>query len=96
MLRFLFGLILGLGVGVVAGAMLAPTELEAGEQAATAKEIMEGAVVARSPWQLFRQRLAEAAQAGAQAAREMEEEMRARHRELVKRGNREPVKRGKK
>ena len=85
MFRFLFGLILGLGVGVVAGAMLAPSEREAREQPA-AKEAGEGAAAVRSPWQLFRQRLAEAAQAGAEAAREMEEEMRARHRELVKRG----------
>ena len=85
MFRFLFGLILGVGVGIVAGAMLAPSEREAREQLAD-KEAGEGAVAARSPWQLFRQRLAEAAQAGAEAAREMEEEMRARHRELTKRG----------
>ena len=86
MFRFLFGLMLGLGVGVVAGAMLGPSEREARGQPA-AKEAGEGApAVARSPWQLFRQRLAEAAQAGAEAAREMEEEMRARHRELTKRG----------
>jgi len=85
MFRFLFGLILGLGVGVVAGAMLAPSEREAQEQAA-AGQAGEGAVAASSPWQLFRRRLAEAAQAGAQAAHEMEEEMRARHRELTKRG----------
>jgi hypothetical protein len=84
MFRFLFGLILGLGVGLVAGAMLAPTEREAQEQAA-AGEAGEGAV-ALSPWQLFRRRLAEAAQAGAEAAREMEAEMRARHQELTKRG----------
>jgi hypothetical protein len=44
------------------------------------------APAAHSPWQAFRQRLAEAAQAGAEAAREMEEEMRARHKELTKRG----------
>jgi gas vesicle protein len=85
MFRFLFGLILGVGVGVVAGAMLAPSEREAREQPA-AKEAGEGTPAVRSPWQAFRQRLAEAAQAGAEAAREMEEEMRARHRELVKRG----------
>ena len=84
MFRFLFGLILGLGVGVVAGAMLAPTEREVQEQAA-AGEAGEGAA-ALSPWQLFRRRLAEAAQAGAEAAREMEAEMRARHQELTKRG----------
>jgi len=83
MFRFLFGLILGLGVGVVAGAMLAPTEREVQEQAAG--EAGEGAA-ALSPWQLFRRRLAEAAQAGAEAAREMEAEMRARHQELVKPG----------
>jgi gas vesicle protein len=85
MFRFLFGLILGVGVGIVAGAMLAPSEREAREQA-TANETGEGAPAVRSPWQAFRQRLAEAAQAGAEAAREMEEEMRARHKELVKRG----------
>ena len=81
MFRFLFGLIVGVGVGVVAGAMLAPSEREAGEQAAGS----DLAPAARSPWQAFRRRLSEAAQAGAEAAREMEEEMRARHRELVKR-----------
>ena len=81
MFRFLFGLIMGLGVGVVAGAMLAPSEREAREEAAGA----DLAPAARSPWEAFRQRLAEAAKAGAEAAREVEEEMRARHRELVKR-----------
>jgi gas vesicle protein len=85
MFRFLFGLILGAGVGVVAGAMLAPSDRPAREQAA-AKEAGDLAPAAHSPWQAFRQRLAEAAQAGAEAAREMEEEMRARHKELVKRG----------
>lgn len=85
MFRFLFGLILGLAVGIVAGAMLAPSEREAREQPA-AKQRGEGAPAARSPWQAFRQRLAEAAQAGAEAAREMEEELWARHRELTKRG----------
>ncbi len=84
MFRFVFGLILGLGVGAVAGAMLAPSEREAREQPA-AKEAGEGAAAVRSPWQLFRQRLAEAARAGAEAAREMEEEMRAHHKELTKR-----------
>ena len=84
MFRFLFGLILGAGVGVVAGAMLAPSEREAHEPAA-GKEASDLAPVARSPWEAFRRRLAEAAQAGAEAAREMEEEMRARHQELVKR-----------
>jgi hypothetical protein len=85
MFRFLFGVVLGLGVGVVAGAMLAPTEREAREQPA-GKEGGDLAPAAQSPWQVFRRRLAEAAQAGAEAAREMEEEMRARHRELTKRG----------
>jgi gas vesicle protein len=85
MFRFLFGVVLGLGVGVVAGAMLAPSEREAREQPA-GKEAGDLAPAAQSPWQVFRQRLAEAAQAGAEAAREMEEEMRARHRELTKRG----------
>ena len=84
MFRLLFGFALGLAVGVVAGAMLAPTEREAQELAA-AGEASEGAAAAPSPWQLFRQRLAEAAQAGGQAAREMEAEMRARHQELTKR-----------
>ena len=84
MFRFLFGLIMGLGVGVVAGAMLAPSEREAREQAA-GKEAADLAPAARSPWEAFRRRLAEAAQAGAEAAREMEEELRARHKELVKR-----------
>ena len=84
MFRFLFGLILGLGAGVVAGAMLAPSEREAREQPA-GKEAGDLAPAAHSPWQAFRQRLAEAAQAGAVAAREMEEEMRARHKELTKR-----------
>jgi hypothetical protein len=84
MFRFLFGLIMGLGVGVVAGAMLAPSEREALEQAG-GKEAGDLAPVARSPWEAFRRRLAEAARAGAEAARETEEEMRARHRELVKR-----------
>jgi len=81
MFRFLFGLIMGLGVGVVAGAMLAPSEREAREQP-TGGDL---APVARSPWEAFRRRLAEAARAGSEAAREVEEEMRARHRELVKR-----------
>ena len=85
MFRFLFGLILGVGVGIVAGAMLAPSEREAREQLAD-KEAGDLPPVAHSSWQAFRQRLAEAAQAGAEAAREMEEEMRARHRELTKRG----------
>jgi len=84
MFRFLFGLILGAGVGVVAGAMLAPSEREAREQAA-GKEASDLAPAVRSPLDAFRQRLAEAAKAGAEAAREVEEEMRARHRELVKR-----------
>jgi gas vesicle protein len=84
MFRFLFGLIMGVGVGVVAGAMLAPSEREAREQAA-GKEASDLAPVARSPWEAFRRRLAEAAKAGTEAAREMEEELRARHRELVKR-----------
>ena len=84
MFRFLIGLILGLGVGVVTGAMLAPSEREAPEQP-PGKEADDLAPAARSPWQAFRQRLAEAARAGAEAAREMEEEMRARHRELTKR-----------
>jgi ActR/RegA family two-component response regulator len=84
MFRFLFGLITGLGVGVVAGAMLAPSEREAREQAA-GEGAGDLAPVARSPWEAFRRRLAEAARAGSEAAREMEEEMRARHRELVKR-----------
>ena len=84
MFRFLFGLIMGLGAGVVAGAMLAPSERDAREQAA-GKEAADLAPVARSPWEAFRRRLAEAARAGSEAAREMEEEMRARHRELVKR-----------
>ncbi len=84
MFRFVFGLILGLGVGAVAGAMLAPSEREAREQAG-GKEAGDLAPAARSPWQAFRQRLAEAAQAGAEAAREMEEEMRAHHKELTKR-----------
>ena len=83
MFRFLIGLILGLGVGVVTGAMLAPSEREAREQPA-GKEAADLAPAARSPWEAFRRRLAEAAQAGAEAAREMEEEMRARHKELVK------------
>jgi len=64
--------------------MLTPTEREAQEQA-VAGEAGETATATRSPWQLFRQRLAEAAQAGGQAAREMEAEMRARHQELTKR-----------
>jgi gas vesicle protein len=85
MFRFLFGLIMGLSVGVVAGAMLAPSEREAREQP-TGKEAGDLAPAAHSPWQAFRQRLAEAARAGAEAAHEMEEEMRARHRELTKRG----------
>jgi hypothetical protein len=85
MFRFLFGLILGLGAGIVAGAMLAPSEREAREQTAPGKA-GDLAPAAHSPWQAFRQRLAEAAQAGAEAAREMEEEMRARHKELTKRG----------
>lgn len=85
MFRFLFGLIMGLGAGVVTGAMLASSEREAREQAA-GKEAGDLAPVARSPWEAFRRRLAEAAQAGAEAAREVEEEMRARHRELTKRG----------
>ena len=86
MFRLLFGFTLGLAVGIVAGAMLAPTgEREAREQPA-GNEAGEGVPAARSPWQAFRQRLAEAAKAGAEAAREMEEELRARHRELVKRG----------
>ena len=85
MFRLLFGFTLGLAVGIVAGAMLASGETEALEQP-SAGEASEGAPTARSAWQLFRQRLAEAAQAGAQAAREMEEEMRARHKELTKRG----------
>ena len=84
MFRFLCGLILGLGVGVVAGALLAPSEREAREQAG-GKEASDLAPAARSPWQAFRQRLTEAAQAGAEAAREMEAEMQARHRELTKR-----------
>ena len=84
MFRFLFGLILGLGVGVVAGAMLAPSEREAREQTA-GKEAGDLAPAAHSPWEAFRQRLTEAAKAGAVAAREMEEEMRARHKELTKR-----------
>jgi hypothetical protein len=87
MFRLLFGFTLGLAVGIVAGAMLAPTEREAQELAAAgeAGEGGEGAAAAPSSWQLFRLRLAEAAQAGAQAAREMEAEMRARHQELTKR-----------
>ena len=84
MFRFLIGLTLGLGVGVVAGAMLAPSEREAREQP-SGKEAGDLAPAAHSPWHAFRQRLAEAAQAGAVAAREMEEEMRARHKELTKR-----------
>ena len=84
MFRFLIGLILGLGAGVVAGAMLAPSEREAREQPA-GKGAGDLPPAAHSPWQAFRQRLAEAAQAGAEAAREMEEEMRARHKELTKR-----------
>ena len=84
MFRFVFGLILGVGVGVVAGAMLAPSEREAREQP-DAGQPGEGALAPRSPWEAFRRRLAEAAQAGAVAAREMEEEMRARHKELTKR-----------
>ena len=83
MFRFLFGLIMGLGVGAVAGAMLAPSEREA-RQPAAGKEAADLAPAARSPWEAFRRRLAEAAQAGGEAAREMEEEMRARHKELVK------------
>jgi hypothetical protein len=85
MFRLLFGFTLGLAVGIVAGAMLASGETEALEQP-SAGGASEGTVTPRSAWQLFRQRLAEAAQAGAQAAREMEEEMRARHKELTKRG----------
>ena len=85
MFRLLFGFTLGLAVGIVAGAMLASADQhEAPEQAAVG-DAAEGAPTARSAWQLFRQRLAEAAQAGAQAAREMEEEMRTRHQELTKR-----------
>jgi len=84
MFRFLFGLIMGLGVGVVAGAMLAPSEREAREQA-TGQEAADLAPVARSPLDVFRRRLAEAARAGSEAAREMEEELQARHRELTKR-----------
>ena len=85
MFRLLFAFTLGLAVGIVAGAMLASGETEALEQP-SAGEASEGAPTPHSAWQLFRQRLAEAAQAGAQAAREMEEEMRARHKELTKRG----------
>ena len=85
MFRLLFGFTLGLAVGIVAGAMLASGETQALEQP-SAGESSEGTVTPRSAWQLFRQRLGQAAQAGAQAAREMEEEMRARHKELTKRG----------
>jgi hypothetical protein len=84
MFRFLFGIILGVGVGVVAGAMLTPSDRPAREQTA-GKEAGDLAPAAHTPWQAFRQRLAEAAQAGAEAARDMEEEMRARHKELTKR-----------
>jgi len=84
MYRFLFGLILGAAAGVVAGAMLASSEREAREPVA-GKDAGDLAPAVNSPWQAFRQRLAEAAQAGKEAAREMEEEMRARHRELTKR-----------
>ena len=85
MFRLLFAFTLGLAIGIVAGAMLASGETEALEQP-SAGGASEGAATPHSAWQLFRQRLAEAAQAGAQAAREMEEEMRARHKELTKRG----------
>jgi gas vesicle protein len=93
MIRFLFGFILGLVVGVGGGAMLAPTSgrearerLKGALEQPAAEEAGEGAPAPRSLWQALRQRLAEAAQAAAEAAREVEEEMRARHKELVKRG----------
>jgi len=85
MFRLLFGFVLGVAVGTVAGALLASGETETLEQPVSG-EPSAGAATPRSAWQVFRQRLAEAAQAGAQAAREMEEEMRARHKELTKRG----------
>jgi hypothetical protein len=84
MYRFLFGIILGAAVGVVAGAMLASSERVVREPVA-GKDAGDLAPAAQSPWQVFRQRLAEAAQAGTEAARETEQEMRARHRELTKR-----------
>jgi hypothetical protein len=84
MYRFLFGLIIGTAVGAVAGAMLASGEREVQEPIA-GKDAGDLAPAVHSPWQTFRQRLAEAAQAGSEAARETEEEMRARHRELTKR-----------
>lgn len=93
MLRFLCGFTLGLAVGIVAGAMLAPTSgrearerLKGALEQPAAEEAGEGAPPPRSLWEAFRQRLAEAAQAAAEAACEAEEEMRARHKEMLKRG----------
>ena len=94
MTRLLFGFILGLVAGIVGGAMLAPTSgREAREQlkkaleqpAAAGEAAEEGTPAPRSFWQALRQRLAEAAQAAGEAAREVEDEMRARHQELAKR-----------
>lgn len=95
MLRFLFGFVLGMIVGVAVASLLAPApgrdtrerlghawrERGSEETRARAQEAM---VRARATWETVRQRVQEAVLAGREAQVEAEEELRAHREELIK------------